>query len=126
MLKIYDSLNKKLKIFKPFIGNNIYIYICGITVYNVCHIGHSKTFLSFDSILRYLAWRNYNICFVRNITDIDDKIITKSMEKKNKIDYITKKYIYKMHQDFHILNLLLPKFEPRVTYFIQVVINVIK
>ena len=122
MLKIYDSFNKKSKNIKWEIGQKIFIYICGITVYNDCHVGHAKTFISFDAIIRYLSWRQYNVFLVRNITDIDDKIIYKSIIKKKNIDYITKKYIHRMHEGFHILNLLIPKLEPRATDFIQIII----
>ncbi|MCV2531388.1 MAG: cysteine--tRNA ligase, partial [Candidatus Lightella neohaematopini] len=73
MLKIFNSLTKKKEYFTPLINNIVNIYICGVTPYDLCHIGHGRTFLIFDVIIRYLRYKGYSVKYVRNITDIDDK-----------------------------------------------------
>ncbi|MBZ2279738.1 cysteine--tRNA ligase, partial [Buchnera aphidicola] len=91
MLKIFNTLTGKKEIFKPIVKNLINLYVCGVTVYDFCHVGHGRTFTVFDMIVRYLRYNHYKVKYVRNITDIDDKIIDKSIEKNIKINILTKK-----------------------------------
>lgn len=124
MLKIYNTLTKK----KEYLTKKhiIKIYTCGITVYDYCHIGHARIFLFFDTLIRYLNHSNIKIIFIRNITDIDDKIIKKSLQKKLSIKHIAQFFTNKMHSDTQNLNLVEPSFEPKATNFIQCMINLIK
>ncbi|XRX42705.1 MAG: cysteine--tRNA ligase [Buchnera aphidicola (Eriosoma harunire)] len=125
MLKIFNTLTHRKEIFKPIINNNVSIYVCGITVYDFCHIGHGRTFTVFDIIIRYFKFCGYNINYVRNITDIDDKIIIRAIQNKESISSLTNRMIKFMHHDFHKLNLLVPTVEPRVTQCIEDIILMI-
>ena len=82
MLKIYNSLTQEKEILHPLTPGKVKIYVCGVTVYDYCHIGHARTYTAFDVIIRYLRWQGYKVNYVRNITDIDDKIIKRANEKK--------------------------------------------
>ena len=81
MLRIHNTLTKTKEIFKPIHEGKIGMYVCGVTVYDLCHIGHARTFVNFDVIVRYLRHRGYDVTYVRNITDIDDKIIRRANER---------------------------------------------
>ena len=118
-MKIYNSLGKKKQIFKTIKKNTVKIYVCGITAYDHCHIGHARSFLAFDMIVRFLRFKKYKVVFVRNITDIDDKIINKSIKNNISIKEVTDKYIVSMQQDIESLNLIPPSFEPRATQYIE-------
>lgn len=123
MIKIYNTLTKK----KEKIENDIIkIYTCGITVYDNCHIGHARLFLLFDSLIRYLNTLNKKIIFIRNITDIDDKIIKRAKEKNINIKQLTEKFITCMHDDTKKLNIIEPTYEPKATSFIKEMIELIK
>ncbi|WP_343182450.1 cysteine--tRNA ligase [Buchnera aphidicola] len=125
MLRIFNTLTKQKELFNPIDIKIVNIYVCGITVYDYCHIGHARTFTAFDMIIRYLQYLKYNTNYVRNITDIDDKIIYTA--KKNKEDYynLTNRMIFFMKRDFKKLGLLDPNFEPRVTDHISDIIHCI-
>lgn len=124
MLKLYNTLTQnKEQITKK---NIIKIYTCGITVYDHCHIGHARIFLFFDTLIRYLNYSKIKIIFIRNITDIDDKIITKSSQKKMSIKRVSQHFTHKMHTDTKNLNLIEPSFEPKATKFIDCMISLIK
>jgi cysteinyl-tRNA synthetase len=126
MLKIYNTIFQKKQDFKSIVPNKIGIYVCGVTVYDYCHIGHARTYLFFDAVIRYLMFLGYEINFVRNITDIDDKILNKAKETNELFNLITEKYIQAMHEDFDALNLLKPTSEPKATDFIIHIIDLIK
>ncbi|QJC29795.1 cysteine--tRNA ligase [Enterobacteriaceae endosymbiont of Plateumaris sericea] len=126
MLKIFNTLSKQKEIFKPIHKNKVKIYVCGVTTYDLCHIGHGRTFVIFDLIIRYLKNLGYKVEYIRNITDIDDKIINLANEKNINIKYITDKMISEMQLDFKSLNLLNPDIEPRVTDHINEIIIIIK
>ncbi|QJC28905.1 cysteine--tRNA ligase [Enterobacteriaceae endosymbiont of Plateumaris rustica] len=126
MLKIFNTLSKKKEIFKPIHNNEVKIYVCGVTTYDLCHIGHGRTFIIFDLIIRYLKYLGYKVQYIRNITDIDDKIIDIANKKNKSIKYITNKMISEMKLDFKNLNLLKPDIEPRVTNHINEIIIIIK
>ncbi|MXP51389.1 cysteine--tRNA ligase [Pantoea sp. SoEX] len=126
MLKIYNSISRKKETFKPIYKDKISMYVCGVTVYDTCHIGHARTFVIFDVISRYLRYIGYNLKYVRNITDIDDKIIKRSKEKNQNIKYFTDCIIKNMHEDFCSINILPPNSEPRATDHIVEIIQLIK
>jgi cysteinyl-tRNA synthetase len=126
MLKIFNTLSKKKEVFKPINKNQVNIYVCGVTVYDFCHIGHGRTFITFDMIIRYLKCIGFNVKYVRNITDIDDKIILKALQQKTDINIFTDFMINEMHKDFNALKIAIPDQEPRVTDYIDNIINVIR
>lgn len=125
MLKIFNTLTRKKEIFKSIYKKKVSMYVCGITVYNNCHIGHARTFIFFDVVNRYFKKLRYIVKYVRNITDIDDKIIKKSNIVKEDIFSFTKKIIDQMNIDFNTLNILKPSCEPRVTSHIVDIIDMI-
>lgn len=126
MLEIYNTLKRKKEEFIPLKKNHIDMYVCGVTVYDYCHIGHARTFVNFDMIVRYLRFRGYEVKYVRNITDIDDKIIKRANEKAISAKDLAETFITKMHEDFDKLNILKPDVEPRATDNIDGIINIVK
>ncbi|PCI37876.1 MAG: cysteine--tRNA ligase, partial [Thiotrichales bacterium] len=125
MLTIYDSQTKKPVIFKSIKPGHIGIYVCGITVYDYCHIGHARTYIAFDVIVKYLRWRGYTVNYVRNITDIDDKIIKRALENKETTEALSNKFIEIMHEDLAALGISKPDIEPKATQHIQEMIDMI-
>ncbi|EEQ82856.1 hypothetical protein NCER_100366 [Vairimorpha ceranae BRL01] len=127
MLKIYNSLTKKLEIFNPIDPNNVKIYICGPTVYDHSHIGHARTYVSFDVIRNILEkYFNYNVTFVMNITDIDDKIINKSKETGMSMKDITVKYTNLFLEDMALLNVRKPTVLTKVTEYVDKIKEYVK
>ena len=92
MLKIFNTLTRQKEDFKPIHANQVGMYVCGVTVYDYCHIGHARTYTSADIIFRYLSWRGYQVNYVRNITDIDDKIIKRANENNEDFNAITRRF----------------------------------
>lgn len=111
--------------FKPIKAGKIGMYVCGMTVYDRCHLGHARSIVSFDVIVRFLRSQDYEVTYVRNITDIDDKIITRANERGVSIYDLTSQYIKAMHEDTKALNVLPPDFEPRATEHINSIIELI-
>jgi len=126
MLTLFDSLSRKKQIFKPLVANKIGLYVCGITVYDRCHLGHARTMVCFDVIVRFLREQGYDVNYVRNITDIDDKIIARAQERGVDINTLTEVYIRAMHEDAAALNVLPPNSEPRATQHIDSIIGLIE
>jgi cysteinyl-tRNA synthetase len=126
MLKIYNTLSKEKEVLKPLSPGKIGLYVCGITVYDYCHIGHARSFLVFDMVVRYLRYRGYDVKYIRNITDIDDKIIKRAEENNEPIEFLTNRFIQAMHEDMRALNLLQPTLEPRATEYIGQMIEMIQ
>ncbi len=126
MLQIFNTLSKQKQTFTPLNGNKVGMYVCGITVYDLCHMGHARTYLSFDIVVRYLRHLGYDVTYVRNITDVDDKIIKRAQENNESPLDLTERTIADMHADFRALNLLEPDIEPRVTTHMDEIIEVIK
>ena len=115
MLKIYNTLTNQKEDFRPIDPNNIGIYVCGMTVYDFCHMGHARVLVMFDVITRHMR-RNYpNVQYIRNITDIDDKIISRAIENNEDIYSLTNRFIDAMHEDEKALGVLSPDIEPRAT-----------
>ncbi len=125
MLKIFNTLTRQKEEFKPIHAGSVGMYVCGITVYDLCHIGHGRTFVAFDVVARYLRHCGYKLKYVRNITDIDDKIIKRANEKGETVETLTNRMIAEMHADFAALNILPPDREPRATHHIAEIIEIV-
>lgn len=126
MLRIYDTLTQEKQQFKPLVPGKVGIYVCGITVYDLCHMGHARTYLSFDLMVRYLRHKGLDVTYVRNITDVDDKIIKRANENNESVEALTERTIANMHEDFRAINLLDADVEPRVTTHMAEIITVIQ
>ncbi|GAA5646720.1 cysteine--tRNA ligase [Vibrio proteolyticus] len=126
MLKIYNTLTRQKEEFKPINAGKIGMYVCGVTIYDLCHIGHGRTFVSFDVVSRYLRFLGYDLTFVRNITDIDDKIIKRAAENGESCDSLTERLIAEMYADFDALNMKRPDVEPRATQYINEIIALVE
>lgn len=114
-LSIYNTLSKVKEPFKPLEGNSVRMYVCGMTVYDFCHIGHARVMVAFDVVTRWLRHRGYDVIYVRNITDIDDKIIKRANENGEPFEALVERMIAAMHEDEGRLNVLRPDIEPRAT-----------
>lgn len=126
MIKFYNSLTKKKEILKTKEPNKIGIYLCGITSYADAHIGHARTFVTFDAIFRFLENQGYQLKYVRNITDIDDKIISEAKKKSEEVFQFSSRCIASFQEDCQALRLLVPTFEVRVTQAIDTIIKYIE
>jgi cysteinyl-tRNA synthetase len=126
MLQIYNTHTREKAMFTPIKPGEVGLYVCGITVYDVSHMGHARTYLSFDMMVRYLRHIGYKVNYVRNITDVDDKIIARANENNETMAELTERTIKMMHEDFAAINLLPPDVEPRVTTHIPEIIDVIQ
>ncbi|MBF7730686.1 cysteine--tRNA ligase [Pseudomonas sp. N040] len=114
-LSIYSTLSKTKELFKPLVDNQVRMYVCGMTVYDFCHIGHARVMVAFDVISRWLRQSGYDLTYVRNITDIDDKIIRRAQENGEPFEALTERMIAAMHEDEARLSVLRPDMEPRAT-----------
>lgn len=126
MISIYNSLTRQKEPFQPIHPGKIGMYVCGITVYDRCHLGHARAMVLFDVIVRFFRQQGYDVNFVRNITDIDDKIIRRANELNIAIDALTAQYIEAMHEDAAALYVLPPDLEPRATEHIPTIIQLIQ
>lgn len=125
MLKIYDTQTKKIEEFVPLNDNIVTMYVCGVTVYDFCHVGHARSAICFDVIYRYLLYKGYDVKFVKNFTDIDDKIINKANEGNKPFDSISEKYINEFYTDMNSIGIKRPTFEPKATMHINDIIKFI-
>nr|WP_317199312.1 cysteine--tRNA ligase [uncultured Psychrobacter sp.] len=114
-LVIYDSLSASKQVFTPLVEGQISLYVCGMTVYDYCHIGHARVMVAFDMAVRWMTQLGYKVNYVRNITDIDDKIITRARENDEDISALTQRFIEAMHKDAASLGCKMPDSEPRAT-----------
>lgn len=126
MIKIYNSLTKQKEEFKPIKNGEVKMYVCGMTVYDHCHLGHARVLVIFDLIHRWFKESNFEVTYVRNITDIDDKIISKSLERKITFKELTEHFIDEMNLDIEALNILKPTHEPKATEHISTMISMIQ
>ncbi|MFY8326005.1 cysteine--tRNA ligase [Pseudoalteromonas sp. ZZD1] len=126
MVNIYNTLTRQKEQFKPMVEGKIDMYVCGITIYDYCHIGHARTFVGFDVIVRYLRHLGYDLKYVRNITDVDDKIIKRANENGESINDLTTRMTVAMHEDFDSLNMLRPDIEPKVTGHMDEIIEMVE
>src|SRR5476651_2590583 len=112
MPKIYNTLTRSKQEFVPMEPGKIRMYVCGITVYDDCHLGHARMLLAFDMVYRWLVASGFEVTYVRNITDVDDKIIARAAENGESIGELTKRTTASMHRDTERLLMLPPTFEP--------------
>jgi cysteinyl-tRNA synthetase len=126
MLKIYNSLTREKEVFHPIVPGQIRMYVCGMTVYDFCHIGHARVLVVFDTVVRYLRSAGYDVTYVRNITDVDDKIIQRAAELKEPIETLTARFIEAMHEDARTLGVQVPDLEPRATESMDKILSMIQ
>ena len=124
-MQIYNSLSGKKERFQPLKPGHVSLYVCGVTVYDHCHIGHARTYTTFDILVRYLRSIGYQVNYVRNITDVEDKIIKRAHENQESPDQLVARFTQIMHEAFDRLNLLHPDLEPKVTQTIPEIIAMI-
>ena len=125
MLQIFNTLSRKKEIFKPISEGKVGLYVCGITIYDRCHIGHARTYVAFDIIARYLKYLGYELTHVRNITDVDDKIIKRALENNESCESLTQRMTAQMYQDFDDLNIMRPDIAPTVTGHMPEIISLV-
>ncbi len=118
MLTLYNSLTRQLETFVPLQSGQVRMYVCGMTVYDYCHLGHARVFVVFDMVVRWLRASGYRVTYVRNITDIDDKIIKRAQENGETTAELTKRFIAAMQEDETRLSVLRPDHEPRATQYL--------
>ncbi|MDM8545486.1 cysteine--tRNA ligase [Candidatus Venteria ishoeyi] len=126
MLNIYNTLTREKAPFQPMEDKKVRIYVCGMTVYDYCHVGHARVMVAFDVIVRYLREQGYDVTYVRNITDIDDKIIARAQENGEDFSALTARFIQAMHEDAAALGVLPPDQEPRATDSLDLIIEMIQ
>lgn len=126
MLKIYNNLTNQKEVFTPIEPGKVRMYVCGITVYDYCHIGHSRVFIVFDMVTRFLRHLGYDVTYIRNITDIDDKIIQRANDNNEDFHALTERFIQAMHEDFDKLGVLRPDLEPKATDNIPAILRMIE
>ena len=117
-LRIYDSLERQVREFAPLEAGHVRMYVCGMTVYDLCHLGHARSMIAFDVVQRWLKASGFKVTFVRNITDIDDKIIQRAVANGETIHALTARMIEAMHQDADALGVERPTHEPRATDYV--------
>src|SRR5512147_232700 len=126
MLKIYNTLARDKQDFKPIEANKVRMYVCGMTVYDYCHLGHARVMVVFDMVQRWLKASGFDVTYVRNITDIDDKIIKRAAENKESIHALTQRFIDAMHEDADALGVQRPDREPRATQYVPQMLEMIE
>ena len=117
-LKIYNTLTRQAQAFEPLVPGHVRLYVCGMTIYDLCHIGHARMMTAFDLVVRWLRASGYQVTYVRNITDIDDKIIKRAVERGITIGQLTREMTEAMHRDIAALGIEPPSVEPRATEYV--------
>ena len=125
-LKIYNTLSRSVENFVPLETGKVRMYVCGMTVYDLCHIGHARSVIAFDVIQRWLRASGYVVTFVRNITDIDDRIIKRALENKETIGQLTTRMIAEMYRDLDALGVQRPDHDPRATDYVPQMLSIIE
>ena len=125
MLKIYNSIAREKQDFVSITPGKVKIYVCGMTVYDYCHLGHARVLVVFDTVIRWFKANDFTVSYVRNVTDIDDKIIKRAQENNESIETLTQRFIQAMNEDSAALGVLLPNHEPRATDYVQHMIAMI-
>ncbi len=125
MIRIHNSLTGEKQPLQPIVPGQVRMYVCGITVYDYIHVGHSRFMTVFDVVNRYLRFRGYQVTYVRNITDIDDKIIRRAAQNNEPIEAVTERFIRAMNEDAAALGLAQPDFEPRATQYLPQIITMV-
>ena len=126
MLHIHNSLTKQKERFTPIEPGKVKLYVCGMTVYDFCHVGHARVMVVFDVVTRYLRASGYDVTYIRNITDIDDKIIARANENNETIQALTERFITEMHRDADALGVERPTAEPKATEAISEMLAMIE
>lgn len=124
-LVVYNSETRAKSVFVPRVAGKVGLYVCGMTVYDYCHIGHARVMVSFDVIVRWLRHSGYEVKYVRNITDIDDKIIRRANENNEPINALTERYIAAMNEDAAALGVMVPDLEPKATDHVDDIVNMV-
>jgi len=124
-LRIHNTLSRRLEVFTPLESNHVRMYVCGITIYDLCHVGHARMMVAFDLIYGWLQTLGYEVTYVRNITDIDDKIIRRALERNIPIRQLTNEMIAAMHADLDALGIARPTHEPRATEYVAQMVGMI-
>lgn len=125
-LRIYNTLTRALEDFSPLEPGHVRMYVCGITVYDLCHVGHARSAVAFDVVLRWLKASGLRVTFVRNITDIEDKIIRRSVENGETVRSLTDRMIAEMYRDFDALNIERPTHDPRATDYVPQMLDIVR
>ncbi len=125
-LKIFNTLTRQKEEFKPLVPGKVGMYVCGMTVYDFCHLGHARVMVAFDVIARYLRHRGFDVNYIRNITDIDDNIIKRANENGEAFDALTERFIAEMHKDSEMLGIEKPDAEPKATAHIGDIIALVE
>jgi cysteinyl-tRNA synthetase len=126
VLQIHNSLTGRKEPFRPLVEGEVRMYVCGITVYDYIHVGHARSQIAFDVVRRWLSASGYRVTYVRNITDIDDKIIQRARERGESVEGLTARYIAAMHEDFDALGIGKPDHEPRATAYLREIVQMIE
>ncbi|HEX9179833.1 MAG TPA: cysteine--tRNA ligase, partial [Burkholderiales bacterium] len=126
MLQIYNSLTRKKEAFTPITPGQVRMYVCGMTVYDYCHLGHARVLVVFDMVTRWLRASGYDVTYVRNITDIDDKIIRRASENGEPMEALTARFIAAMNEDADALGVARPDHEPRATEYVERMVDMIR
>lgn len=124
-IKLYNTMTRRKQSLVPLEPGKVRMYVCGMTVYDYCHLGHARVMVAFDVVTRYLRWRGLDVIYVRNITDIDDKILRRAEENGESITALTERMIAAMHEDEARLGVLRPDHEPRATGHVAEIISMI-
>jgi len=124
-LKIHNTLSRRLEVFQPIEPGHVRMYVCGMTIYDLCHIGHARMMMAFDVVQRWLKVSGYRVTYVRNITDIDDKIIKRALERGITLRALTDEMTAAMHQDIGALGIEPPTLEPRATQYVPQMLSLI-
>jgi len=125
-LKIHNTLTRRLEPFAPLEPGHVRMYVCGMTVYDLCHLGHARAMLAFDVVQRWLKASGYRVTYVRNVTDIDDKIIARALKNGETIQSLTDRMIDALHQDADALGIERPTHEPRATEYVPEMLGIIR
>jgi cysteinyl-tRNA synthetase len=126
MLRIHNSLTGRKEVFKPIVPGHVGMYVCGMTVYDHIHVGHARSQIAFDVVRRWLTASGYEVNYVRNITDIDDKIIQRARERQEPVESLTARYIASTDEDLAALGVLKPDHEPRATAYMREILRLIE
>ena len=126
MVNIYNTLTQRKEPLQPLEPGKVRLYVCGMTVYDFCHLGHARMLLAFDVAVRYLRFSGYDVTYVRNITDVDDKILARAVENDEPFTAVTDRYITALHEDEAALSIVRPDQEPRATGHIDQIVSMIE
>ena len=126
MLRIYNTLTRTKEELRPIEPGHVRMYVCGMTVYDYCHLGHARVLVAFDVVVRYLRSLGYRVTYVRNVTDIDDKIIARANENGEDFRALTRRFTEYMHEDCRALGVLDPDVEPRATQYIGPIVSMVE